>query len=106
MSASSPTSAPIARVVLYTTPSCSLCSSTKRSMLKYGCPPQEVVDLSRDARAHAFVTGELGYTSVPVVVAYDGDGNPVEHWNQYRLDRIRALGARLAAQAGPVEQAA
>lgn len=70
-------------VTLYTRPNCAACDGTKRYLNKHEIEHQ-VIDVTQDEEAYAYVTG-LGYSSVPVVVAGG------EHWSGLRPDRIKAL---------------
>lgn len=73
------------KVTVYAKPHCVQCDATKRALDKAGVS-YEVVDLTADATAFAFVQ-ELGHQSAPVVVAGD------EHWDGFRPDRCKALAA-------------
>lgn len=64
----------------------------KRAMTKAGIP-HTVTDLTTDSVAHAFVTRDLGYMSVPVTVVFDGD-RVVDHWDGVRPDRIAEYGLK------------
>jgi glutaredoxin-like protein NrdH len=70
-------------ITVYSKPVCQACKATYRYLDKAGLE-YEVVDLTEDAEAAAFVAS-LGYTSAPVVVAGD------EHWSGLKVDRINAL---------------
>jgi glutaredoxin-like protein NrdH len=65
----------------------------KRAMTKAGIP-WKPVDLTTDADAHAFVTGELGYMSAPVTVVFDEIGHVMDHWDGFRPDRIDEYGLK------------
>ncbi len=75
----------MAKVTVYSLPSCVQCDSTKR-MLKSIDVEYEEVDMSQDAIALDMVKS-LGYTSAPVVISGD------DHWSGFRMDRIKALKA-------------
>ena len=70
-------------VVVYTQPNCSQCEQTKR-FLSVKSVPFEVVDITQDADAFDKVV-ELGYRSVPVVVAGD------DHWAGFNLVKLNSL---------------
>lgn len=70
-------------VTLYTLPSCVQCTTTKRFLTKQNIEFSEV-NLSEDAEAMERVR-EMGYQSVPVVVAGD------EHWSGFRPDKLNQL---------------
>ena len=72
------------QVTVYTTPTCPQCEMTKKTLTK-GNVRYEVVDLSLDTEAMAYVTKDLGYSAAPVVVA----GN--QHWSGFRLGLIQNL---------------
>lgn len=61
-------------------------------MTKAGIP-YTVTDLTTDPEAHAFVTGELGYMSVPVTAVFEGD-RLADHWDGVRPDRIAEYGLK------------
>ena len=61
-------------------------------MTKAGIP-FDSVDLTTNPVAHAFVTGELGYQSVPVTAVFEGD-RVVDHWEGVRPDRIAEYGLK------------
>lgn len=71
-----------ARVTVYSAPGCGQCIATVRALDANGIG-YDVVDLTTDQAAHAYVTGELGYAQAPVVVAGEGD-----HWSGFRPDHI------------------
>ena len=70
-------------VIVYTQPNCSACEQTKR-YLSVKDVPFEVVDITEDSNAFDMIV-ELGYRSVPVVVAGS------EHWSGFRLDKLNSL---------------
>lgn len=75
---------------------CVQCAATDRRLDAHGITPDEVIDLSQDAEALAFVK-RLGHLGAPVLVVRDDDGNVAEHWAGFRPDKIDELAARLAA---------
>lgn len=84
-------------ITVYSTPTCVQCTATYRSLdskhLDY-----EVIDLTTNEAALAYVRDQLGYKQAPVVVAPDGT-----HWNGFRPDRIAQLAStREAAGDSPV----
>lgn len=80
-------------VTVYSKPACVQCTSTKLDLKKKGID-FDTVDVSRDMDALDYVLG-LGYLTAPVVVVETEDGS-VEHWGNYREDKIAEL-ASLAA---------
>jgi glutaredoxin-like protein NrdH len=72
------------QVTVYTTPTCPQCEMTKKTLTK-GNVRYEVVDLSVDSEAMAYVTKDLGYSAAPVVVAGG------QHWSGFRLGLIQNL---------------
>lgn len=76
------------QVTVYTTPTCPQCEMTKKTLTRGGVN-YEVVDLSTDPQAMAFVKEELGYVSAPVVVA------GTQHWSGFRLSAIQNLAAAI-----------
>jgi len=72
------------QVTVYTTPTCPQCEMTKKVLTK-GNIEFEVVDLSTDPEAMAYVKEELGYAAAPVVVA------GTQHWSGFRLGALQNL---------------
>lgn len=81
----------MARITIYTKPSCVQCNATIRALNNAGITDYNTVDLTRDSEARDMVMA-LGYLQAPVVYA-----GPNEHFAGYRPDRLAALLARLAA---------
>lgn len=75
-------------VIVYSKPACVQCVATYRALDKQGIA-YDVVDLTLDHVALTTVR-DLGYQSVPVVIAGE------DHWSGFRPDKINAL-AQLAA---------
>lgn len=71
-------------ITVYTTPGCTQCRVTARSLTSAGVD-FDLVDLTVDTDAYCYVTAELGYQSAPVVVLDDGS-----HWTGFRPDLIAA----------------
>lgn len=69
-------------ITVYTTPGCTQCRPTVRSLTNAGAD-FHTIDLTTDAEAYRYVTTELGYQSAPVVVLDDGT-----HWTGFRPDLI------------------
>jgi glutaredoxin-like protein NrdH len=67
--------------VIYTTPDCVQCNSTKAMFDRAGVE-YDTVDLSKDSAALDMVK-ELGYTSAPVVTFNN------THWSGFRFSKIR-----------------
>ena len=76
-----------AAVTVFTQPNCPQCHATRKQLERLGIEHQ-VVDVTADPEAHAYVTG-LGYQSAPVVVAGD------DHWSGFRDEKIKELAERL-----------
>jgi glutaredoxin-like protein NrdH len=74
----------VMQVIVYTTPTCPQCEMTKKVLTK-GNVSFEVVDLSTNSEAMAYVKEELGYTAAPVVVA------GTQHWSGFRLGALDTL---------------
>lgn len=74
-----------AAITVYTKPSCVQCTMTRKQLDKLGIEHQ-VVDVTADPDAHAYVTG-LGYQTAPVVVVNDGE----RHWAGFSPDKLKAL---------------
>ena len=72
------------QVTVYTTPTCPQCEMTKKVLTK-GKVDFEIVDLSTNPEAMAYVKEELGYAAAPVVVA------GTQHWSGFRLGAIDSL---------------
>lgn len=70
-------------VLVYGKPKCGGCTATKKILDVNGIP-YEYRDITVDHDA-AVEVANLGYTSLPVVVAGE------DHWSGYRPDRIKAL---------------
>lgn len=71
-------------VTVYTKPGCVQCNATVRKLDELHIP-YELVDLTTDGAALAYVRDELGHSQAPVVVAN------ADHWRGYRPDRLAAL---------------
>lgn len=69
-------------ITVYSTPHCMQCKMTYVALDAKGIP-YTVIDLSENAAALEYVTGDLGYTRAPIVVASDDD-----HWSGFRPDMI------------------
>lgn len=73
-------------VVVYGKPvGCFGCKFTKQTMDSLGIEYREV-DVTTDTEAYDYITKDLGYAQVPVVVASDGT-----HWSGLDPDKIKAL---------------
>ena len=86
------------QVTVYTTPSCPQCEMTKKTLTRGGVN-YEVVDLSADAKAMAYVKDELGYSAAPVVVA------GTQHWSGFRLGAIQNLTKAIHSEDAKLRQA-
>ncbi|MBD8728977.1 glutaredoxin-like protein NrdH [Frigoribacterium sp. CFBP 13707] len=69
-------------ITVYSKPNCVQCTATYRSLDAKGLEYQ-VVDVTTNDNALAYVKGELGYLGAPVVVVSEHD-----HWTGYRPDHI------------------
>lgn len=69
-------------ITVYSKPSCVQCNATYRALDAKGIA-YDVVDVTQDADALAYVTEELGYSQAPIVVVDDDD-----HWSGFRPDHI------------------
>ncbi|KAB1658004.1 glutaredoxin-like protein NrdH [Pseudoclavibacter chungangensis] len=78
----------MARIAVYSKPSCVQCTATYRALDKQGIE-YDVFDVSVDEQALATVK-ELGYLQAPVVVTES------DHWSGFRPDKINALVASFA----------
>lgn len=86
-------------VVVYSKPSCPQCDRTKAWLDRRGVV-FTAVDVTTDPGALEYVTVELQYRAVPVVLVEDPDTDGVlTHWSGYRPDLLAAHvpteGARL-----------
>lgn len=70
---------------VYSKPACVQCDSTYRKMNKDGIIYRSI-DVTKDQEAYEYITQDLGYQQVPVVVTEDGN-----HWSGFRPDEISAL---------------
>ncbi|WP_461171178.1 glutaredoxin family protein [Arthrobacter sp. Z1-15] len=75
-------------ITVYTRPGCSPCKLTIRKFEAAGLTPQ-VVDISTAGTAVDYISNELGYAQVPVVV-YDKDGSE-DHWSGLNPDKINQV---------------
>lgn len=76
-------------VVVYTTPACSQCFSTKRLMDKKGVQYREV-DISVDVDKLDELRGK-GFTQAPIVEVRD------DMWSGFRFDKINELADEFAS---------
>lgn len=77
-------------VTVYSQPACGGCIATYRSLNKKGIE-HDSVDVTQDAKAHEFITAQLGYQAAPVVVLRDDAGNVLDSWSGFREDKIKEL---------------
>lgn len=81
---------------MYSRPSdqCVGCYATELMFKSEGIPVEKIM-LDESPGAMEYVRS-LGYTSAPVVVV-ERDGVVVDHWSQFRQDKIKALkGSKVA----------
>lgn len=71
------------KVIVYTTPACVQCQTTKKLLDKYGIIYEEI-DLATDADSMEYVRS-LGHTQAPVV-EYDDN-----HWSGFRHNLLQNL---------------
>lgn len=69
---------------VYSKPACVQCNSTYKKLDKKGVE-YVTVDVSQDAEAFSYITEELGYSAVPVVVTDD------DHWAGYNPEKIAQI---------------
>jgi len=69
-------------ITVYSKPNCVQCAATYRSLDSEGLEYQ-VVDVTTNGNALAYVKGDLGYLGAPVVVVSEHD-----HWTGFRPDCI------------------
>lgn len=72
-------------ITVYGKPACMQCSMTYTALERAGLPHQ-VIDITENAAALAYVTEELGYSAAPVVVVDDHN-----HWAGFRPDLISLI---------------
>jgi len=77
-------------ITVYKKPMCFQCDKTIEKLTTAGLPV-EVVDVTENPAALAYVKDDLGYTGAPVVVVSEHD-----HWSGLRPDNI----ARVIAGGG------
>lgn len=70
-------------IKVYSKPACVQCTATKKALDKADIS-YTVIDISQDDEARDLVL-DLGYTSVPVVVAGE------DHWSGFRPDLLADL---------------
>lgn len=77
-----------AKVILYSKANCPKCKLTEIALKKHNVM-YSVKKVDEDQAAYDFVTLTLGYSQAPVVYV-DADGK-VDHWSDFRPDRVEAL---------------
>jgi glutaredoxin-like protein NrdH len=77
-------------ITVYTVPDNMESKTTKMFLEKRNLPYSEV-SLTADAEAWKLVTEKLGYTSAPVVIIRDSDGNITNHWKGFSPINIGKL---------------
>lgn len=80
-------------VTVYSKPRCVQCTATYRALDNAGVS-YEVVDVTENAAAYEYVTGDLGYSQAPIVVVDEED-----HWSGFQPDQIARVAAAFAAKA-------
>ncbi|MFZ4843002.1 glutaredoxin family protein [Mycetocola saprophilus] len=71
-------------ITLYTTPGCIQCGLT-RKVLDARAIAYDLIDLTTNPTAHAYVTATLGYRQAPVIVTENTT------WSGFRPDLLNAL---------------
>ena len=74
-------------ITVYTKPNCDACNATKL-MLDIKHLEYRTVDVTDDDTALRFITHELGYRQMPVVVVDD-----ITHWSGFRIEALTKLTA-------------
>lgn len=74
---------------VYSKKPCVQCNATFRAMDKKGYN-YGVIDATNDADVLTFMK-ELGHMQAPVVVVRDADGEIVDHWSGFNLEKINEL---------------
>ena len=69
-------------LLVYSKPNCVQCTMTYRTLDRAGVS-YDVVDLTENAAAYEYVTGDLGYSAAPVVVISEHD-----HWAGFHPDNL------------------
>lgn len=78
-------------LTVYSKPNCPQCRMTYIALDRRGVP-YDVVDVTENDAALAYISEELGYSAAPVVVIDDH-----EHWSGFRPDLIGAIALDEAA---------
>ena len=73
-------------ITVYSKPSCVQCTATYRSLDSRGLI-YDVVDVTTDPAALAYITDDLSYLQAPVVVS------GTDHWSGFRPDKIATITA-------------
>jgi len=98
-------------VTVFSKKPCTQCDATYRKLDKVGVE-YTVVDAEHDPTAREFVTKQLGFLQMPVVLVHDGDwidfvptdeNRGVDFWSGYRPDQLEMLAKRVAATDAPAE---
>ncbi|GAA5201677.1 glutaredoxin family protein [Arthrobacter gyeryongensis] len=74
----------VAEYTVYTKPACSQCDETKAYFDRKGIAFHEV-DVTTNEGAFEYITEELGYSQVPVVV---NNADDEDHWAGLRRDKL------------------
>jgi glutaredoxin-like protein NrdH len=74
-------------ITVYSKPNCVQCTATYKSLDAKGLEYQ-VIDVTTNDNALAYVKGDLGYLGAPVVVVSEHD-----HWTGFRPDCIERVAA-------------
>lgn len=77
-------------VTIYTTPNCQQCRLTRRALDEAGVEYQ-VIDLTTDEAARAYVVDQLGHRQAPVVVTER------DHWSGFDPNRLSTITAPAAS---------
>lgn len=81
------------KVILYSKNNCPKCKLTETALKKHNIM-YTVTKVDENHDAYLFVTQTLGYSQAPVV--YVDDDGVIDHWSDFRPDRVAELAARKA----------
>ena len=74
---------------VYTKPGCPNCDKTKAYFDRKGVTYQ-AVDITETPAAVEYISEELGYAELPVIVSADG----TDHWSGIRMDKLTQAALR------------
>ncbi|WP_297451703.1 glutaredoxin family protein [uncultured Corynebacterium sp.] len=76
-------------ITVYGKPGCQSCRATRRVLAKQNTPFQ-YIDLAEHPEHMKHIRG-LGYTALPVVTVTSPDGDLIDHWAEFRVERIKNI---------------